>query len=170
MNTDGSSDQAFPSGECGVGYSMCDNCNHVPMCGLRYTWRNDDIHNLEGLDSTPCAKAYGLIQQRTHPGRLLRPLLRRGEKGGQPPFCACFLGRCLRFHSGETAFRSEQIRGGRGVLFLRRDQGASSCGAASLRPVRFGKLWYGVFDRLYAGGVLCQSSDVRLGSVAAISR
>ena len=86
MNTDGSSDQAFPSGECGVVYSMCDNCNHVPMCGLRYTWRNDDIHNLEGLDSTPCAKAYGLIQQRTHPGRLLRPLLRRGEKGGQPRF------------------------------------------------------------------------------------
>ena len=69
------------------GYTYCDGCNHVPMCGIKYFRRGDIITRLESRTdhkypaNTLCSKGYAQLQEQYHPDRLLYPLKRTNPKG-----------------------------------------------------------------------------------------
>ncbi len=70
-------------------YSMCDNCNHVVMCGMRAIVRDRIVTNVESWPGHPrgplCAKGYALMQQLYHPKRLLHPYKRTTPKDAPDP-------------------------------------------------------------------------------------
>ncbi len=69
------------------GYTYCDGCNHVPMCGMVYYRRGNIITRLETRqdhnypNSTICSKGYAQLQEQYHPDRLRYPLKRINAKG-----------------------------------------------------------------------------------------
>ena len=72
-----------------VGYSFCDACNGVPMCGIRYYTRDGVITRIEDWPDFPtsslCSKAYGTLQRQYHPDRLKYPMKRTTPKGSSDP-------------------------------------------------------------------------------------
>lgn len=71
------------------GYTFCDGCNQVPMCGVRFHVKDDVVVGVEGWPGFPranlCVKAYALPQVRHHPERLLYPIKRTKPKGSSDP-------------------------------------------------------------------------------------
>ncbi len=69
------------------GYTYCDGCNHVPMCGIIYFRQGDIITRLETRTdhkypaNTLCSKGYAQLQEQYHPDRLRYPLKRTNPKG-----------------------------------------------------------------------------------------
>lgn len=69
------------------GYTYCDGCNHVPMCGIIYFKRGEVITRLESRTdfnypaNTICSKGYAQLQEQYHPERLRYPLKRTNPKG-----------------------------------------------------------------------------------------
>ena len=70
-----------------MGYTYCDGCNHVPMCGMVYYRRGNVITRLETRrdhnypNNTICSKGYAQLQEQYHPDRLRYPLKRTNAKG-----------------------------------------------------------------------------------------
>jgi anaerobic selenocysteine-containing dehydrogenase len=70
-----------------MGYTYCDGCNHVPMCGMVYYRRGNVITRLETRqdhnypNNTICSKGYAQLQEQYHPERLRYPLKRTNPKG-----------------------------------------------------------------------------------------
>jgi len=69
------------------GYTYCDGCNHVPMCGIVYYLKGPVITRLEARkdhnypNNTICSKGYAQLQDQYHPERLRYPLKRTNPKG-----------------------------------------------------------------------------------------
>ena len=69
------------------GYTYCDGCNHVPMCGIAYYLKGPVITRLEARkdhnypNNTICSKGYAQLQDQYHPERLRYPLKRTNPKG-----------------------------------------------------------------------------------------
>ena len=69
------------------GYTYCDGCNHVPMCGIVYFRRGPVITRIEARTDhnyphhTICSKGYAQLQDQYHPERLRSPLRRTNPKG-----------------------------------------------------------------------------------------
>jgi anaerobic selenocysteine-containing dehydrogenase len=75
--------------EQAVGYSFCDACNGVPMCGIKYVTKDDVITRIDNWPGYPtsalCSKAYGTLQRQYHPNRLRYPMKRTTPKGSKDP-------------------------------------------------------------------------------------
>ena len=69
------------------GYTYCDGCNHVPMCGMVYFRRGPVITRVQTRqdhnypNNTICSKGYAQLQEQYHPDRLRYPLKRTNPKG-----------------------------------------------------------------------------------------
>jgi anaerobic selenocysteine-containing dehydrogenase len=69
------------------GYTYCDGCNQVPMCGIVYFRQGEVITRLESRRdfnhpaNTLCSKGYAQLQEQYHPERLRYPLKRTAPKG-----------------------------------------------------------------------------------------
>ncbi len=69
------------------GYTYCDGCNQVPMCGIVYFRQGEVITRLESRKdfnypaNTLCSKGYAQLQEQYHPERLRYPLKRTTPKG-----------------------------------------------------------------------------------------
>ncbi|MEM0313376.1 MAG: molybdopterin-dependent oxidoreductase [Candidatus Bathyarchaeia archaeon] len=77
------------SNEDNYGYTFCDGCNQLPMCGVRFHVKDDTVMRVEPWPSFPrsslCVKAYSLPQVRHHPERLLYPIKRTRPKNADDP-------------------------------------------------------------------------------------
>jgi anaerobic selenocysteine-containing dehydrogenase len=73
----------------GIGYTFCDACNGVPMCGIEYLTKGDVITQIGNWPDFPtsalCSKAYGTLQRQYHPNRLKYPMKRTTAKGSKDP-------------------------------------------------------------------------------------
>jgi formate dehydrogenase (coenzyme F420) alpha subunit len=71
------------------GYTICDACNEVPFCGIKFYKRGDIVTRLEPWPEFPtaslCSKAYGTLQRLYHPKRLKYPMKRTNPKGSPEP-------------------------------------------------------------------------------------
>ncbi|MFH1490542.1 MAG: molybdopterin-dependent oxidoreductase [Pseudomonadota bacterium] len=72
-----------------AGYTYCDACNGVPMCGAKFYRTGDIITRMEPWPGYPtasiCSKAYGTLQRLYHPKRLKYPMKRTNPKGSADP-------------------------------------------------------------------------------------
>ncbi|MBW1803077.1 MAG: molybdopterin-dependent oxidoreductase, partial [Deltaproteobacteria bacterium] len=72
-----------------VGYTYCDACNGVPMCGVKFYKRGDIVTRMEPWPGYPtasiCSKSYGTLQRLYHPKRLKYPMKRTNPKGSKDP-------------------------------------------------------------------------------------
>lgn len=70
-------------------YTYCDNCNHVPKCGIKAVVKDGKIVNIEARENYPnspmCAKGVATIQELYDPERLLYPMKRTTPKGSPDP-------------------------------------------------------------------------------------
>ncbi|MEM2768032.1 MAG: molybdopterin-dependent oxidoreductase [Candidatus Bathyarchaeia archaeon] len=75
--------------ESSYGYTFCDGCNQVPMCGVRFRVQDGVVVGVDRWPGYPrvnlCVKAYALPQVRHHPERLLYPIKRTKPKGSRDP-------------------------------------------------------------------------------------
>lgn len=71
------------------GYTICDGCNEVPSCGIKFFRRGDVVTRIEpwpGFPASPlCSKAYATLQRLYHPDRLKYPMKRTNPKGSTDP-------------------------------------------------------------------------------------
>jgi len=72
-----------------VGYQICDACNGVPCCGIKFYKTGDIITRMEPWPGFPtatlCSKAYATMQRIYHPQRLKYPMKRTNPKGSPDP-------------------------------------------------------------------------------------
>ena len=72
-----------------VGYQICDACNGVPQCGVKFYRRGDIVTRMEPWPGFPkasiCSKSYGTMQRLYHPKRLKYPMKRTNPKGSTDP-------------------------------------------------------------------------------------
>lgn len=72
-----------------AGRTFCDNCNHVPQCGLIFEAEGSALLRADswpGHPNTPlCSKGQAVIQRQNHPERLLHPMRRTTPKGAKNP-------------------------------------------------------------------------------------
>lgn len=72
-----------------TGYTICDSCNHMPMCGISFTARGNTviaIHNWkEHPNNSLCSKGISTLQRLYNPNRLLYPMKRTNPKGSEDP-------------------------------------------------------------------------------------
>ena len=71
---------AKESDEVWTGYTICDSCNHMPMCGLQFKARGNHVIKIENWKEHPnnslCSKGISTLQRLYNPNRLLYPLKR----------------------------------------------------------------------------------------------
>ncbi|MCD8338848.1 MAG: molybdopterin-dependent oxidoreductase, partial [Burkholderiales bacterium] len=71
------------------GYTICDNCNHMPMCGIKFVKKGNAVIGLEPWTQHPsnilCNKGLATIQRLYNPNRLLYPMKRTNPKGSADP-------------------------------------------------------------------------------------
>lgn len=84
---------AEDSGEW-TGFSICDNCNQVPSCGIKFTAKGNYICGVENWKENPrhvlCSKGLSTLQRLYNPNRLLYPMKRTNPKGSEDPgFVRC---------------------------------------------------------------------------------
>jgi anaerobic selenocysteine-containing dehydrogenase len=82
--------QTGPSDKEEVGYTICDACNGVPFCGMKFYRKGDIVTRVEPWPGFPtgsalCSKAYGTLQRIYHPKRLKYPMKRTQPKGSADP-------------------------------------------------------------------------------------
>lgn len=72
-----------------TGYTICDSCNHVPQCGIKFHARGNTIIRIENWKENPrsilCSKGLSTLQRLYNPNRLLYPLKRTNPKGAADP-------------------------------------------------------------------------------------
>ena len=72
-----------------VGYTICDGCNHVPMCGIQFYRRGNIVTRVESWEGYPhipiCSKGYATLQRLYNPNRLKYPMKRTTPKGSADP-------------------------------------------------------------------------------------
>lgn len=72
-----------------VGYTICDSCNHMPMCGIRFEARGNTIEKIGNWTEHPnhflCSKGLSTLQRLYNPNRLLYPMKRTNPKGSADP-------------------------------------------------------------------------------------
>lgn len=73
----------------GVGYTICDNCNQMPMCGIRFETVGNTVVSVgnwkEHAQKILCNKGLATLQRLYNPNRLLYPLKRTTPKGSADP-------------------------------------------------------------------------------------
>ena len=72
-----------------TGYSICDSCNHMPMCGVKYDVRGNTVIRIHNWNEHPnhflCSKGLSTLQRLYNPNRLLYPMKRTNPKGSKDP-------------------------------------------------------------------------------------
>ncbi len=72
-----------------TGYSICDSCNHMPMCGVKYDVRGNTVIRIHNWGEHPnhflCSKGLSTLQRLYNPNRLLYPMKRTNPKGSKDP-------------------------------------------------------------------------------------
>ncbi|MCI6530935.1 MAG: molybdopterin-dependent oxidoreductase, partial [Mesosutterella sp.] len=81
--------RALAKEESAAGWSICDNCNQMPMCGIRFQRIGNTIVSIESWKEHPqkilCSKGLATLQRLYNPERLLHPLKRTNPKGSRDP-------------------------------------------------------------------------------------
>lgn len=81
--------RALAKEESAQGWSICDNCNHMPMCGIHFQRLGNTIVSIESWKEHPqkilCSKGLATLQRLYNPERLLHPLKRTAPKGSRDP-------------------------------------------------------------------------------------
>ena len=81
-------DGAAPE-ESWTGFTICDSCNHVPSCGIRFEAKGNVIHRIDNWKENPnhwlCSKGWATLQRLYNPNRLLYPMKRTNPKGSADP-------------------------------------------------------------------------------------
>lgn len=77
-----------------IGYSICDNCNQVPSCGIKFKACGNIIQSIGNWSENPrhvlCSKGLSTLQRLYNPNRLLYPMKRTNPKGSDDPgFVRC---------------------------------------------------------------------------------
>lgn len=77
------------SSEKWTGYTVCDSCNHMPMCGTEFTAQGNNILSIHNWPEHPmkvmCSKGQASLQRLYNPNRLLYPMKRTQPKGSPNP-------------------------------------------------------------------------------------
>lgn len=72
-----------------TGYTICDSCNHVPQCGIKFTAIGNNVIKIENWKENPrhwlCSKGLSTLQRLYNPNRLLYPMKRTNPKGSDDP-------------------------------------------------------------------------------------
>ena len=59
-------DGAAPE-ESWTGFTICDSCNHVPSCGIRFEAKGNVIHRIDNWKENPnhwlCSKGWATLQR-----------------------------------------------------------------------------------------------------------
>ena len=77
-----------------TGFTICDNCNQMPMCGIKFQKQGNTIVSVgnwkEHQQKLLCNKALATLQRLYNPNRLLYPMKRTNPKGSDDPgFVRC---------------------------------------------------------------------------------
>lgn len=60
-----------------TGYTICDSCNHMPMCGITFHAKGNTVIRIENWKEHPnhflCSKGIATLQRLYNPNRLLYP-------------------------------------------------------------------------------------------------
>ena len=71
------------------GYTICDNCNQMPMCGIHFQRQGNIVVSVgnwkEHSGKLLCNKALATLQRLYNPNRLLYPMKRTNPKGSVDP-------------------------------------------------------------------------------------
>ena len=72
-----------------VGHTICDSCNHMPMCGIEFEAKGNTVIAIRNWKQHPnnslCSKGISTLQRLYNPNRLLYPLKRTNPKGSADP-------------------------------------------------------------------------------------
>ncbi|MFU0842804.1 MAG: 4Fe-4S Mo/W bis-MGD-type domain-containing protein [Burkholderia sp.] len=72
-----------------TGYAICDSCNHVPSCGIKFHAVGNVVQTIENWKENPnhwlCPKGLSTLQRLYNPNRLLYPMKRTNPKGSADP-------------------------------------------------------------------------------------
>ncbi len=72
-----------------TGYTVCDSCNQMPMCGTKFTAVGNNIISIQNWTEHPqkvmCSKGLASLQRLYNPNRLLYPMKRTNPKGSADP-------------------------------------------------------------------------------------
>lgn len=75
--------------ELEFGYTICDNCNQMPMCGIRFQKQGNTVVSVgnwkEHNGKLLCNKGLATLQRLYNPNRLLYPMKRTNPKGSEDP-------------------------------------------------------------------------------------
>ena len=109
----------------GPGYSICDHCNHVPSCGIKFHARGNVIESIENWKEDPrhilCSKGLATLQRLYNPNRLLHPMKRTNPKGSEDPgFVRCSWEEAYRMIA-ENLLRIRKQYGADSVMFYAGD-------------------------------------------------
>ena len=108
-----------------TGYSICDHCNHVPSCGIKFHARGNVIESIENWKENPrhilCSKGLATLQRLYNPNRLLHPMKRTNPKGSEDPgFVRCSWEEAYRMIA-ENLLRIRKQYGADSVMFYAGD-------------------------------------------------
>ena len=71
------------------GYTICDSCNHMPMCGIHFKAKGNTVTWMGNWKEHPnnslCSKGLSTLQRLYNPNRLLYPMKRTNPKGSADP-------------------------------------------------------------------------------------
>ena len=71
------------------GWTICDSCNHMPMCGIHFEARGNTVIHIDNWKEHPnhilCSKGLSTLQRLYNPNRLLYPMKRTAPKGAADP-------------------------------------------------------------------------------------
>lgn len=72
-----------------VGHTICDSCNHMPMCGIEFEAKGNTVIAIRNWKQHPnnslCSKGISTLQRLYNPNRLLYPMKRTNPKGSKDP-------------------------------------------------------------------------------------
>lgn len=72
-----------------TGFAICDSCNHVPSCGIKFEAVGNNIIKIDNWQENPrhwlCSKGWSTLQRLYNPNRLLYPMKRTAPKGAEDP-------------------------------------------------------------------------------------
>ena len=81
--------QAAAAQDRWVGNTICDSCNHMPMCGIEFEAIGNTVVGIRNWKEHPnnslCSKGISTLQRLYNPNRLLYPLKRTNPKGSKDP-------------------------------------------------------------------------------------
>lgn len=108
-----------------TGYSICDHCNHVLSCGIKFHARGNVIESIENWKENPrhilCSKGLATLQRLYNPNRLLHPMKRTNPKGSEDPgFVRCSWDEAYRMIA-ENLLRIRKRYGADSVMFYAGD-------------------------------------------------